>query len=382
MRITLPCSELYDAISRLRSVCSSGGAQAGGSPMIKLSPGDGCCDFVGFAGEIDAFRCRCENVEVEEGGDTLLPVAKLFEISRNLGEKGKVSLNFVESDEGMRVDVTASDQKVHYSLAPAPAADFPEVSDEAFKNTISLPQSDLAYIFRMVSFAMATHDPRNYLNGVFLTHEGNKLCAVATNGHRLARSVVEVDQEPTGETGVILPRSLVLEFEKNARGGKKDDAVELCIGESQVKISFGKITIIGRALAGQYPDYKRVIPEASSVTTEAVVDREELSSALQKASAILINSPTKDQTVKLTFSKNNISIKTKSFEGDEAEVPAGAEYSGEEVTIGFNNQYITDVLKTLQTEKIVIQIQDAMTATRIVGKDGGNDDYVVMPLRL
>ena len=166
----------------------------------------------------------------------------------------------------------------------------------------------------------------------------------------------------------------------NARGNEKDSTVSVFLGSKQIKLVFDGKTIIGHTLAGEFPDYKRVIP--SEFKGEAKFNREELLASLYKASAILVDSSSKEQAVKISFSDTSMTLQTSSVDGDTACVELSAKCSSDLPDTGFNSRYIIDVIKVLQTDEALIQIQDASSGVRIIGVDGGEDDYVVMPLRL
>ena len=92
-------------------------------------------------------------------------------------------------------------------------------------------QKALRALLLLVQYAMAQQDIRYYLNGMLLVLEGNKLKAVATDGHRLAYATM--NSAEAGAAEVILPRKAVLELIKLL--GDTDDEVDFELDANQVR---------------------------------------------------------------------------------------------------------------------------------------------------
>ena len=381
MNISFPSQDFHKTMQRLQSIASLRGASslAEYHGMTKVIPSKSSCAFVVQGAHIDEYRVDCESATVEgKGVEFLLPAQKLFEISRNIEEDTTISIHIDEAKNNTAT-ITITGQKTCYTLKSGDAQDYPNAQEKEYSATITLLADDLLHLFKNVSFSMAVHDPRNYLNGVFLERSKETLTAVATNGHRLARSSISITDVAKEEASVIIPAEVVSQFERNAGSLAKEAQATLSFGDGQIKLVCQNETLIGRTLAGQFPDYKRVIP--SKFSGKAIFDREAMLASLNKASAILIGS-NKEQAAKMKLRKTQISIVTETTEGDKADVPLSAEYTGNDAEIGFNISYLLDVFRTLSTEKAVMQIQDNASGVRIIGKDGGDDDYIIMPLRL
>ena len=118
-------------------------------------------------------------------------------------------------------------------------------------------------------------------------------------------------------------------------------------------------------------------------TRTATTDRQEILHSLMRAGAILVSdSARNDQSVKLSFANGKLTMHTESLSGDTAEVEQELTFDGDDLTAGFNLRFLVDIMKALETEKVTLQMQDALDAIRVIGEGGDNDDYVVMPLRL
>ncbi|MFM2262268.1 MAG: hypothetical protein RI959_944, partial [Pseudomonadota bacterium] len=151
--------------------------------------------------------------QVDLGGDdtaftTTVGARKLIDILRTLPADQKVSL------ESSASKLILKGGKSKFTLQTLPAEDFPLVQESpSFGPVFSVPQKVLKSLLNQVSFSMAVHDIRYYLNGILFVAEGNTLSLVATDGHRLAFASAELDVEVPKQE-VILPRKTVLELQR------------------------------------------------------------------------------------------------------------------------------------------------------------------------
>ncbi|HEX5806513.1 MAG TPA: DNA polymerase III subunit beta, partial [Macromonas sp.] len=131
----------------------------------------------------------------ELGGDdssfaTTVGARKLIDILRTLPSDQVVSL------ESSQSKLILKGGKSKFTLQTLPAEDFPLVQESpSFGPVFSVPQKTLKSLLGQVSFSMAVHDIRYYLNGILFVAEGKKLSLVATDGHRLAFASADLDVE-------------------------------------------------------------------------------------------------------------------------------------------------------------------------------------------
>ena len=172
---------------------------------------------------------------------------KLQEILRVLPDQSKVTINLKENKAQIKTN------RSRFSLQTLPAQDFPKLSNQLENaKKITLAQGVLKDLLLSVQYAMAQQDVRYYLNGVLLIVEGNKLRAVATDGHRLAYNakVIGGDYE---KQEIILPRKAVMELSKLL--ADIDENVDLELSSQQIRATFSGITLTTKVIDGKFPDY-------------------------------------------------------------------------------------------------------------------------------
>jgi DNA polymerase-3 subunit beta len=271
--------------------------------------------------------------------------------------------------------LTVQSGKSRFALQTLAAEEFPTVQQaDSFTASFQLPQKTLKHLFNMVHFSMAQQDIRYYLNGLLLVLEGNKVIAVATDGHRLAFCQVETDQNFAREE-VIIPRKTIIELQRLLE--ESDDAVALDIAASQVKLQFADIELISKLVEGKFPDYTRVIPKG--YTNNFTIGREELLRSLQRAA---IMTSDKFKGVRCIITPGSLKISSTNADQEEAVEELEIDYGGDSVDIGFNVTYLLDVLNNLKCEQVNVALGDSNSSALISIPDNPDFKYVVMPMRI
>lgn len=293
---------------------------------------------------------------------------KLLEILRVLPDQSKITIDTKENKAQIKTN------KSRFSLQTLPAQDFPKLSNQLENSKkIVLPQKRLRDLLSSVQYAMAQQDVRYYLNGVLLIVESKKLKAVATDGHRLAFNIGEIEGD-FEKLEVILPRKAVIELTKLL--SDTEESVELEISQQQIKASFSGITLITKVIDGKFPDYERVIPKYDNHLN---MNRPLIQQALQRA-AILSNE--KFRGVRFVLTEKNLSIISSNSEQEEAQEEVETDYHGEALDIGFNVNYLMEGLNNISGDVATFSFGDPNSSILITTPGNNEFRYVVMPMRI
>jgi DNA polymerase III subunit beta len=265
--------------------------------------------------------------------------------------------------------------KSKFTLQTMPAEDFPLVQESAnFGPVFSVPQKTLKDLLSQVSFAMAVHDIRYYLNGILFVAEGKQLSLVATDGHRLAFSSAALDVEVPRQE-VILPRKTVIEMQRLLSDG--DGAIEMQFANNQAKFSFEGMEFVTKLVEGKFPDYNRVIPKNhKNIIT---LGRVSLLASLQRT-AILTSD--KFKGVRLNIDPGTLKVASNNAEQEEAVDELDIDYGGDSIEIGFNVTYLIDALSNMTQEMVRIELSDSNSSALLTIPDNATFKYVVMPMRI
>jgi len=294
---------------------------------------------------------------------------KLVDILRALPDGADVTLQQQEK----RLLVKAG--KSRFTLQTLPAEDFPRLAKPAGEAArFSLGQKALRRLLGLVQYAMAQQDIRYYLNGLLMVVEDGQLKLVATDGHRLAYAATALSGGlPRQE--VIVPRKTVIELSKLL--AESDEEVNVEVSATQAAFRFGTIELVSKLIDGKFPDYTRVIPTGHK--NKLQIGREALRQALLRA-AILSNE--KFRGVRWVLSDGSLKIVSSNAEQEEAHEEVEIKYSGDGLDIGFNVNYLLDVLNNVSGENIECAFGDASSSALISYPTEKDFRYVVMPMRI
>ena len=300
---------------------------------------------------------------------TTVGARKLIDILRTMPSDQSVSL------ESSQNKLILKGGKSRFTLQSLPSEDFPLVQEAAnFGPVFSVPQKTLKALLSQVSFAMAVHDIRYYLNGILFVAEGKQLSLVATDGHRLAFSSAMLDVEVPRQE-VILPRKTVLEMQRLL--SDKEGAIEMQFAGNQAKFSFEGMEFVTKLVEGKFPDYNRVIPKNhKNIIT---LGRTTLLASLQRT-AILTSE--KFKGVRLNIEPGTLRVASNNAEQEEAVDELDIHYAGDAIEIGFNVTYLIDALTNMAQDMVKIELADSNSSALLTIPDDAAFKYVVMPMRI
>ena len=294
---------------------------------------------------------------------------KLQDILRALPADAKVSLETT----GNRLQLKSG--RSRFTLQTLPAEDFPRLTPGAdATEELVLPQKTLRALLLLVQYAMAQQDIRYYLNGLLLSVEGKELRVVATDGHRLAFANTQLDEQSSRQE-LVLPRKAVLELCKLLEDSELE--IRIALLGNQVRFNFGSVELYTKIVDGKFPDYARVIPTGHK--NLITVDRIALLQALQR-SAILSND--KFRGVRWVLTENSLRVSCSNTEQEEAQEELELTYSGNAIDIGFNVNYLLDVLNALSGTHVQCAFGDASSSVLMTDPGLDNFKYVIMPMRI
>ena len=332
---------------------------------------DGSAEALSFlATDIEIqISARSALAGVREARALTVGARKLLDILRALPEDAEVNLQ--PQDKRLLVKAGRS----RFSLQTLPAEDFPKLakaSGEAAR--FSLPQKALRRVLGLVQYAMAQQDIRYYLNGLLMVVEDKTLKLVATDGHRLAYASMALDAKlPRQE--VIVPRKTVLELGKLLADSDAEVRIEL--STTQAAFAFGGVELVSKLVDGKFPDYTRVIPVGHK--NQLSIGRETLRQALMRA-AILSNE--KFRGVRWVLTDGSLKIVSSNTEQEEAEETLDVNYKGDPIDIGFNVNYLLDVLNNVGGSDVECRFGDAASSALLSFPSEAEFKYVVMPMRI
>lgn len=300
-------------------------------------------------------------------GAITLSARKLLEIVKEL-EAAELLMKLQENAwVGLRCGGAA------YRLVGLPADDFPPVDPGTQSGWIPLDGKLLREMLAQTSFAISHDEGRYALNGILFSLGGGELKLVATDGHRLALSSRQLAGVHASGAGIV-PRKAVQEVARVLGAGEE---AQVALGENQFVLKTPNFLLTARLIEGQFPQYEQVVPKGHP--HRVVLSRTAFASALRRVSVL---SEERTKPVKLLLAPGTLKVSAYNPELGEAEETLTAEYSGEEMVVGFNSRYLLDALGPVGADQVVLELKDSTSPG--VLKSIENEGYicVIMPMRI
>lgn len=313
-----------------------------------------------------------------ENGSVTAPASVLYEIVRKLPDTAQIELTHTSDD--MPLSLRAG--KYATSLNVLSVNEFPSMTSGEFPHQFNISTETLKKLIEQTRFAISTEETRYYLNGIYLhimeTSEGEKkLCAVATDGHRLARVESIMPEGSENIPGIIIPRKTVYEAYKLLE--EANDTIELSVSETRIQIKFGDITLTSKLIDGTFPEYERVIPKNNTKILR--VSKKDFATAVARVAAISME---RSKPVKLSLDNNSLILSASSVDQGNAKEELDdtqVQYDGGPLEIGFQARYLNDITDQIDSQvEFVLADNSAPTIVRDV--DDMSALYVLMPMRV
>lgn len=320
------------------------------------------------ATDLDLEASLTIEAEVHVAGDITVGGKLFADIARKMAGD---QITFKATD----VSATVTSGRSKFNLQTLPAADYPDLTAGAFTHTFEMASADLRRMFKHVSFAISTEETRYYLNGVYLHTTGaNKIRAVATDGHRLARIELDAPDGSAGMPGIIVPRKTVGEIDKILEYG---ETVTVSLSEHKLRFDVGNAVLTSKAIDGNFPDYDRVIPMLNN--KKVLASKLEFSKAVDRVSTV---STARGRAVKMTFEMGKVTLHVSNPDMGDATEEVSVDYEADDVSIGFNAQYVHDILNSIETDDVEIFLDEAGSPARFQPVGDSSLILVAMPMRV
>jgi len=365
------------------------GLQAGVSAVEKIVATRSTLPIIGyllFEARKKELRVSANNLEigielnipssVEKDGSVLIPaktlsgiVAKLPDsnVSFKLNEKGTIKISFGQSN---------------FNVHTLPPDEFPALPRVKEGKSFSLSGKLFATMVHQTIFSVSASEDKHVLTGVLFEFgkgakgEESNFRMVATDGYRLAKVGAEVEMKGEIKTNIIIPAKALQEVARIIEQDKEDTNLEINFGKDQIAFQYRDVYLVSRIIQGQFPDYKQVLPKKSA--TKVVISRKTLLESCERAGVIAAGSA---NIVRFDIKEGKLRLFASTPDVGTVDEVLDAKITGQgQVQIAFNIRLVTDVLKVLDSDKVTLDLSEALGPGLIRGDDEGYL-YIVMPIR-
>jgi len=375
MKATIERAKLLRCLSHVQSVVERRNTIPILSNVLIEASADGLVKIMATDLDLQVIE-SLDAVSVEGAGAITVSAHLLFDIARKLPDGSQVS--FETADNRMTVKAGRS----RFQLPTLPRDDFPVIVEGDLPTSFEIPAKLLAELIDRTRFAISTEETRYYLNGIFLhVSEEDKpvLKAAATDGHRLARFTIPRPDGAEGMPDVIVPRKAVAELRKLLEEAL-DGNVEVDLSASKIRFTLGGeggMVLTSKLIDGTFPDYSRVIPTGNDKLLK--LDPKSFYEGVDRVATIATE---RTRAVKMALDTDKVTLSVTSPDNGTAAEEVPADYRSDAFEIGFNANYLKDILGQIDGDTVELHLADAGAPTLIRQDEKSPALYVLMPMRV
>jgi len=367
MKFTTKCGDLLDALNTVK----------GAVPSKSTLP---ILECILFEQEGNALKLSATDLEISivrklevqfetngtpEGSAIAVPAKRLTDTLRALPDDIPIEFS-ADGDFEIRME---TDQG-HYKMVGHDGADYPELPEIDGKHEITTEGNLLRRAISKTSFAVSKDALRPAMMGVFFQAGPDETKAVATDGHRLVRLTLPT-LTAKEEIKFIVPEKAT---KLAGRVVEDDEICTIAVDEGHVSFEFGNSRVLARLIDESYPNYQAVIPKENE--KRLTINREDMLNAVKRVG---LYSSSMTNQIRLEVAADAVTISAEDVErSSEAEEVIPCDFDSDDMQIGFNSEYLTEVLSNVASEEVVFELSSPNRAGIVVPIDQEDDEEILM----
>ena len=307
-------------------------------------------------------------VRVEQKGEIVLNAKLLGEILR------KITSPTVEFDIDDKYLTLIKGDKTELTILGISAEEFPELPVINAEQTFTMKQSILRSMIDQTAFAVAMTDQKPVLTGSLFDLKNGELNLVSVDGYRLALRKEEI--ETNLKMKFVVPGKTLADISK-ILSEEENPEVIISVARKHIIFNISDFTVYSRLLEGEFLDYKSTMAGEGGTTVKC--ETKAFLGTLERVSLIIddkLRSPIKCEFSGDLVKLSCITSKGKAFD------EFLCQKNGPDVEMGFNNKYLSDALKVVDDDEIILQINGPLAPMKILPKVGKKFTFLVLPVKL
>lgn len=310
-------------------------------------------------------------VNTEVAGEAVVSGKRFQEFIRNMPDDTIT----ISDDDGSGI-LTIESGGANVELLTMTATDFPKVKTPETDKSFRIRTTALRDLIRKTVFAVAKEESRPVFTGCCFEIKGGKISLIATNTHRLALATAQLT-DVCDDCSFVVPADTLRGLLQRIDPKDVENYITINYSTRYLTFTFDNVFVNSRLIEGMFPPYDRVIPPESS--TQVVVNTAEFKAATELVA--LMSKETEYNTVKLVFADDGVEISSNSPEIGGVFKNVEAQINGEELEISFNVDYIVDVIRIIDTEEFIIELNDRYSPAKFTEPGNENYIYIATPVR-
>jgi DNA polymerase-3 subunit beta len=307
---------------------------------------------------------------VTESGSIVVAAKFFSDIIRKL-PPGLVEISIIE---GNMVNIQSG--IIVETLQGIPADEFPKIEHGGEGEAFSFDGFILKEMIRRTAFAASIEEARGIITGVLFEVKKDVANMVALDGYRMAivREPVTGEDEKT----IIISSKIMSDISKIiSDSGEQNNDILIKIGENKVFFELNNSRVVARLMEGDFIKYKEILPKEKKTTIK--IKKDILFDSVERASLLVREG--KNTFIRFKIEENILTITSRADEGKYLEEIV-VEKEGEDIEIGFNGRFVSDTLKVISDEEIVMLFNTSISPCLVQPVSGDNYEYLILPVRL
>ncbi|MBZ4666667.1 MAG: polymerase beta subunit [Mahella sp.] len=313
------------------------------------------------------------NGNIINQGSVALNGRLFIDIARSL-PKEQVTINVDDHNE---VSIKCGLSEI--SIKGMGTDDFPQlpvISDGTNFNISSVIFRDM---IRQTAFSIAPPDDnREMLTGELLKFENDKIMLVSVDGYRISIRYEDIDEIPDRQFEAVIPGKALMELMRILPSAQEN--LNIKIDDKRAAFSINGTVMTAQLLSSKFINYEDILmPELSETKTTITVSRADLLSATERA--MLVAKEGKSSLIKLSISERGMVLTSNADIGKVHEdIPI--DIDGSAIEIAFNGRYLTDPLKVIDDEQVLMKFNSDVSPCIIEPVEGKSFLYLILPVRM
>lgn len=368
MKITIPRQDLLENVNKVKSVVSAKSALPILSHIL-IETGDSSIRLVATDLKV-SIECTVDCTVNEPGALTV----SSQRISNMLAEMPNEDITLHLKDNNV-IEIKCG--KIETKLFSMSPDEFPPMRSFEGVEAIELKQGSLKKLFLRTSFAICRDQARYNLTGLLTEIQDGKITVVATDGRRMSLAIENEGIPKDASAKVIIPSKMIGELERLLG---EEETVKVCIDETQAAFFFGSVHLTSALIEGNFPNYEMVVPKKHD--KELILDTVKFTEAMRRTRTMTND---KFNSVRMNINDGILGLKVITPEVGEYEEELPVEYNGDPIEVAFNPEFILEVLRHIDSEKVCLVMKDSQSPGVIKPYTEAPEDLyinVVMPIRV
>ncbi|QIE01780.1 DNA polymerase III subunit beta [Buchnera aphidicola] len=303
-----------------------------------------------------------------KSGEITVSSRKLLDICRNSLNSSNIQLELHDN----KIHIISNQS--HYILKTLPCSNFPNHHDFNHISEFYIDSHILKTMIEKIYFSMAKQDVRYYLNGMLLKIIHTSLYMVATDGYRLGITKTILENQKIEPFSIIVTRKGIIELYKLLNVSRQ--LIKILISKNSIRIYIEQLIFTAQLIEGEFPNYDSLFlkQKKNGIIINCIL----LKQALLRA-AILTHE--KFCGVAIHIKNNQLKVLSDNQEEETVEDVFNIKYIGPSIKISINVYYMLDILNSINSENILLFLNNSNNSIQIEAENDASTTYIVMLLK-